>query len=410
MPGGKMSAIEFQTWVEQNPTLALSGIVLLSAVIFVIARSIIARGLIALAARTKTRVDDIAVKHLKPFRIAWLAPLIVIYSFAYLLPEYQTIIERAALFLIVWVSVLTLVSMLSAANEIYESRESFNGVSIQGYLEIAKILIAIVGVIISITLITGESPVVLLTGLGALTAVLLLIFQDTILALVASIQIAANDLIKEGDWIEVPSYGADGDVANISLYAIKIRNFDMTYTVIPTYKIVDVAYKNWRGMKDSGGRRIQRSISVDMVSIKFCDQELLDKLRKIDLIKDTLDQKIFSLDSYRHEHQDHFDSPLDGPQITNIEVFRAYIVAYLKNRPDIHQEGMPFLVRALSPNTTGIPIEVYIFTCTTEWEKYELIQAEIFDHLLAAAPYFDLRVFQEPTGLDFSTFAKGLAS
>jgi miniconductance mechanosensitive channel len=147
-----------------------------------------------------------------------------------------------------------------------------------------------------------------------------------------------------------------------------------------------------------------------MVSIKFCDQELLDKLRKIDLIKDTLDQKIFSLDSYRHEHQDHFDSPLDGPQITNIEVFRAYIVAYLKNRPDIHQEGMPFLVRALSPNTTGIPIEVYIFTCTTEWEKYELIQAEIFDHLLAAAPYFDLRVFQEPTGLDFSTFAKGLAS
>ncbi len=405
-----MSAIEFQTWVEQNPALALSGIILLSVIIFILARSVIARGLVALAARTKTRYDDILVKHLKPFRVAWLAPLVVIYSFAYLLPENRAIIEKAALFLILWVSEFTLISMLNALNEIYESRETFTGVSIQGYLDIAKILIVIVGIIISITLITGESPVVLLTGLGALTAVILLIFQDTILSLVASIQIAANDLIKEGDWIEVPSYGADGDVANISLHTIKIRNFDMTYTVIPTYKIVDVAYKNWRGMKDSGGRRIQRSISVDMVSIKFCDQEMLDKLSKIDLIQDYLEKKIQSLDSYRDEHQDHFDSPLDGPQITNIEVFRAYIVAYLKSRPDIHQDGMPFLVRALSPNPTGIPIEVYIFTRTTEWDKYELTQAEIFDHLLAAAPYFDLRVFQEPTGLDFSAFARGLAS
>lgn len=405
-----MSAVEFQTWVEQNPTLALSGIILLSAVIFVIARSIIARGLVALAMRTKTRYDDIVVKHLKPFRVAWLAPLIVIYSFAYLLPQYRTIIEKAALFLIVWALAFTLVSMLNALNEIYESRKSFTGVSIQSYLDIAKILIVVVGIIISITLITGESPVVLLTGLGALTAVILLIFQDTILSLVASIQIAANDLIKEGDWIEVPSYGADGDVANISLHSIKIRNFDMTYTVIPTYKIVDVAYKNWRGMKESGGRRIQRSVSVDMVSIKFCDREMLDKLRKIDLIQDYLEKKILSLDSYRQEHQDHFDSPLDGPQITNIEVFRAYIVTYLKSRPDIHQDGMPFLVRALSPNPTGIPIEVYIFTKTTEWDQYELIQAEIFDHVLAAAPYFDLRVFQEPTGLDFSAFARGLAS
>jgi len=303
---------------------------------------------------------------------------------------------------------LTLISLLNAVNEIYESSKNFNGVSIQGYLDIAKILFVLSAVILSVAVITGESPWVLITGLGALTAVLLLIFQNTILSLVASIQIVANDLIKEGDWIEVPSFDADGDVVNISLHTIKIRNFDMTYTVIPTYKIVDVAYRNWRGMKESGGRRIQRSLSVDMVSIKFCDPDLLDRLSKIDLVHDFLEEKIEAIESYKKDHIAHYDSPLDGPQITNIEVFRTYITSYLRNRSDIHQKGLPFLVRVLSPNPTGLPIELYIFAKTTQWEVYEAIQAEIFDHLLAAAPNFDLRVFQEPTGLDFSNFAKAV--
>jgi len=283
-------------------------------------------------------------------------------------------------------------------------------VSIQSYLDITKILFILVAIILSISLFSGESPLVLLTGLGALTAVLLLIFQDTILALVASINIAANNLIKEGDWLEVPGYGADGDVVNISLHAIKIQNFDKTFTVIPTHKIVDTAYKNWRGMQESGGRRIQRSVLVDMTSIKFCDEDLLKELRRIDLIQEQLDAKIQALDEYRRAHLQHYDSPLDGPQITNVEDFRAYIEAYLKNRTDIHKDGMPFLVRTLSPTPTGLPIELYIFTRTTQWEEYETIQAEIFDHLLAAAGHFDLRVFQEPTGMDFASFARGLTS
>ncbi|MRR52845.1 MAG: mechanosensitive ion channel, partial [Rhodocyclaceae bacterium] len=322
---------------------------------------------------------------------------------------YQVLISKAALFVILWLAVLTLTGLLSAVNEIYESRPNYNGVSIQGYLDIAKILFVLVGIILSITLATGESPVVLLTGLGALAAVILLIFQNTILSLVASIQIAANDLLKEGDWVEVPSFDADGDVVNINLHTIKIRNFDMTYSVIPTYKIVDVAYRNWRGMQESGGRRIQRSLTVDMVSIKFCDREMLERLRRIDLIDAYLDEKIARLDAYQREHADHFDSPLDGPQLTNIEVFRAYITAYLKTRSDIFTTGdMPFLVRVLSPSPTGLPVELYIFTKTTEWEQYEGIQAAIFDHLLAAAGSFELRVFQEPTGLDFSAFAKAV--
>jgi miniconductance mechanosensitive channel len=404
-----MSAVEFQQWVIQNPVLALGGIFLLSTLFFLIARSVIARGLIYLAARTRTTVDDILVRNLRPFRVAWLAPFLVIYFLAYLLPVYQPILERTALFFILWVSAFTLNATLSALNEIYESSDNFTGVSIQSYLDITKIIVIVIAFILTITLITGESPLVLLTGLGALMAVILLIFQDTLRSLVASIQIVAHDLIKEGDWIEVPSYDADGDVVNISLHTIKIQNFDLTFTVIPTYKIVEVAYKNWRGMTEGGGRRIKRSVNVDMVSIQFCDEKLLKKLRTIDLIQDFLEMRYQRIEEYRLARGDQYDSPLDGPQITNIEVFRAYIVAYLKNRPDVHTSGMPFLIRALSPNPTGLPIELYVFTKTTEWDQYELIQAEIFDHLLAAAAFFGLRVFQEPTGLDFSAFAGGVA-
>jgi miniconductance mechanosensitive channel len=405
-----MESSNFQAWVEQNPVVAVSAILIFSIALFLFTRNILARALIHLASRTKTKVDDILLKHLRPYRISWLAPLMVIYSFAYLLPDYASTIKKLTLFLILWVSVFTISSLIDALNEIYESRPSFTGVSIQSYLDITKILFTLVAIILSISLFSGESPLVLLTGLGALTAVLLLIFQDTILSLVASIQIAAHNLIKEGDWLEVPGYGADGDVVNISLHAIKIQNFDKTFTVIPTYKIVDTAYKNWRGMLESGGRRIQRSVLVDMTSIKFCDEDMLRRLKCIDLIQDYLDAKIHALDEYRSAHLQHYDSPLDGPQITNIEVFRAYITAYLKNRTDIHHDNMPFLVRTLSPNPTGLPIELYIFTRTTQWEEYEAIQAEIFDHLLAAAGHFDLRVFQEPTGMDFASFARGLAN
>lgn len=403
-----MEASDLQTWIAQNTAIALIGLLMLSVLLYIFTRSVIARGLIYLAGRTKNQYDDIIVRHLHPYRLAWMAPLILIYALADYFPAYQFYIEVSSLFLILWLSVVTTISLLSAVNLVYESSKGYSGVSIQGYLDIVKILLVLVGIILSITLITGQSPLMLLTGLGALTAVLLLIFHDTILSIIASIQIVVNDLIKEGDWLEVPSYEADGEVVNITLHAIKIRNADNTYTVIPTYRIVEVAYKNWRGVRESGGRRIQRSLSVDMVSIKFCDESMLEKLRKIDLIHDFLDARIRDIESYVLDNQEQIDSPLDGPQITNIEVFRAYIVAYLRSRQDIHQDGLPFLVRALSPGSSGLPIEVYIYTKTPEWIDYELIQAEIFDHLVAAANYFDLRVFQQPTGLDFSTVARAI--
>jgi miniconductance mechanosensitive channel len=396
--------------LQSNLSFALSAVIILSTILFLFARYVIARGLMGLAARTSSKYDDILLRNLQPYRMAWLAPLAVIYVLAYLFPDYQILVEKAALLFILWLSAVTFNSLLNAINDIYESRPNYNGVSIQSYLDVVKIAAVVVGIILSITLMTDESPIVLLTGLGALAAVLMLIFQNTILSLVASIQIAANDLLKEGDWVEVPSYEADGDVMNINLHTIKIRNFDLTYTIIPTYKIVEVPYRNWRGMTESGGRRIQRSLLVDQISIKFCTEEMLDRLCRIDLVTEYMQEKIANLRSYQQQHHEHYDSPLDGPQITNIEVFRAYITAYLKNRSDIFTEGMPFLVRVLAPTSTGLPVELYVFAKTTEWGTFEMIQAEIFDHLLAAAHNFDLRVFQQPTGLDFSSFASALRS
>jgi miniconductance mechanosensitive channel len=400
-----MITTDIQEWILQNPLLAFGAVVLLSLVIFFIARGIIARGLFYFAKRTETKYDDIIVKNLHPFRAAWLAPLITIYALAYLAPDYQSVIEKSALFLILWVSLITINSLITAVNEIYETRPSFTGVSIQGYLDIVKILVILVGIILSISLITDESPMALLTGLGALTAVLLLIFRDTILSLVASIQITTLDLVKEGDWIEVPSYEADGDVLNMTLHTLKIQNWDKTISVIPTHKMTEVAYKNWRGMTESGGRRIKRSIYIDLASIKFCDQEMIERYKKVDIIREYIDAKLVDIEDEIKAKGIELDSPLDGRQLTNVGTFRAYIDAYLSHNSDIHKESMTFLVRQLAPGPTGLPMEIYVFTKTVDWIKYEGIQGDIFDHLLAAVTYFDLRVFQQPTGKDFATFA-----
>ena len=396
---------DLQAWALQNPWMAAAAALGLALLAFLFTRLVVAHALVTFVARTKTSRDDIFVKHLRPYRVAWIAPLLVIYALAPFFPEQKIIIERTTLLGVLWLTTLTLYSLLNAVNVLYESSKNYRGVSIQGYLDIVKMVFIVAALILTIALVTGQSPWGLLTGLGAITAILLLIFQNTILSLVASIQIVANDLIKEGDWIEVPSYDADGDVVNIGLHTIKVRNFDMTYSVIPTYKIVDVAYKNWRGMAESGTRRIQRAVTVDMLSIKFCDDDLLARLSRIDLIYSFIEERQEALAAYRQHAGADYDSPLDGPQITNVEVFRRYILEYLKRRSDIQQEGVPFLVRSLAPQPTGLSIELYIFAKTIDWAIYEGIQAEIFDHLLAAAPSFELRVFQEPTGLDFKALA-----
>jgi miniconductance mechanosensitive channel len=236
--------------------------------------------------------------------------------------------------------------------------------------------------------------------LGALTAVLLFVFQGTILSLIASIQISVNDLVKEGDRLEVPSYNADGTVLDINLYMVRIQNGDKTISTIPTSKLLETSYRNWRGMQESGGRRIQRSIQLDQTTIHFCTPQMIDRYGRIDLITEYVAGRKKLIDAYRRKNG-RPDSPLDGPQITNMEIFRAYTEAYLRNHPDIHTDKMDLIVRELPPSPSGLPVEVYVFTKMTKWSEYEQIQAEIFDHLLSAAKFFDLRVFQEPTGSDF---------
>lgn len=403
-----MSIEIIQQWIDLNPTLAFGAAILLSIVVFFIARMILGRGLNYIASRTETKYDDIFVKDLHPFRVAWVAPLVVIYPFAYLMPEYEEIIKQLLLFLILWVLILTLNSILSASNKIYESSPSFTGVSILGYLDIVKLLVFIIGLILSIALFTGESPIVLLSGLGAITAVLLLVFRDTILSLVASIQISANDLLKQGDWIEVPSYGADGDVIDMSLHSVKIQNWDKTITVIPTHKFTEVAFKNWRGMQEAGGRRIKRAINIDLHSIRFSTDNMIERWKKIELIRPYLEQKEKEIAAYNKEKGIDSSVTVNGRQLTNIGTFRAYVEAYLKTNKEIHQTGLTFLVRQLAPNPKGLPIEVYSFTKTTDWGVYERIQGDIFDHLLAAAREFDLLVFQEATQIDTIKFVSAL--
>jgi miniconductance mechanosensitive channel len=375
--------------------------VILSAVVFLIARFFIARGLIYVSQRTETKFDDIIVQELRPFRFAWIAPLLLIYYFADLLPEGTEVIRQIALFLILWLSVFTASSLLNAVNSIYECSDYYRGESIQGYLDLGKVALILAAIVVSISLFTGKSPLVLLSGLGVMMALLLLVFRDTILSFVASIQINSGDLVKEGDWIEMPSFDADGSVLNISLHTIKVQNWDKTLTMIPTYKLLDTPYKNWRGMEEAGGRRIKRAVYVDLNSVRFCDRAMLERFRKIDLIADYVGAHLAKSQDAGEEASASSDSPFDLPQVTNIEVFQAYVANYLKNRPDLHQEGMTLLVRQLAPGPEGLPLEIYAFTKTVAWEEYEAIQAEIFDHLVAGMPKFDLQVFQQPTGADF---------
>ncbi len=268
-------------------------------------------------------------------------------------------------------------------------------------MQILKLFTNIFGIIIIIALLTGKSPVYFLSGIGALTAVLMLVFKDTILSFVSSIQISSNDLFKIGDWVEAPQFGADGDVIDIALHSVKIQNWDKTISIIPTHKLVDSSFKNWRGMSDSGGRRIKRSIKIDMNSIKFCDSSMIERFKKFKVISDYINQKQIEINKHNLANNINEEGLINGRSLTNIGTFRAYVEGYLRNHTSIHND-MTFLVRQLAPEADGLPIEIYVFSNDTNWVNYEAVQSNIFDHLLAILSEFDLKIFQNPTGNDFS--------
>ena len=373
----------------------MSIVVFLSWLSYMVAKRILIRLLLSLSAKSKNTFDDLLIKH-KVFRNgAYMVPAVVVYYFLEWFPSFTKPGHKIVYIYILANVIVILDKLLSCGLDIYQTYPISRRKPLKGYFQLIKILLYILGGILIFSLILDKSPWGLLSGIGALTAVLLLVFKDTILSLVAGMQIASNDLLRRGDWIEMPSMGADGDVIEVALHTVKVQNFDKTIVAIPTHKFLDNSFRNWRGMDESGGRRIKRSLLIDQSSVRFCDQAMLEKFQQIDILKDYMTKKEEEIAEHNLRTKASPESPLNGRRLTNLGTFRAYVQEYLSRHPLIHQASMTQLVRQLKPEADhGLPLEIYCFTRTTNWNEYEAIQADIFDHLLAALPEFGLRAYQ----------------
>ena len=384
----------------QNQYLLLVLIIFLGILSYIFTRYLLLNWIFKIFKKTSNNFDDILIKTGFFDRLSYAIPIVIVYVFMDYSSDYPPILYRTVLSLIILAMISSVNAFINSINEFYSNSSLSKRLSIKSYLQVIKLIINILGIIIFIASLIGKSPVYLLSGIGALTAVLMLIFKDTILSFISSVQITSNDLFKVGDWVEAPQFNADGDVIDIALHTIKIQNWDKTITVIPTHKLIDSSFKNWRGMSDSGGRRIKRAIHIDMNSIKFCDDAMISRFSKIDIISEYIDSKRTDIKKY-NQYKNCNNSLLNGRALTNIGTYRKYISSYLENNSNINK-GMTFLVRQLSPNSNGLPLEIYVFSNNTDWIKYEQIQSDIFDHLIASVEQFDLVLFQNPTGNDFN--------
>jgi len=383
-------------------------VLLLSVIANFVAKHFILKWLRYVIVRTETTWDDILLERKVFDKLSHLAPAVVLYSMLPLsLEGYDRLIAFAVngvfIYMII-IGVLVIDSFLNAVLDIYRTLPIAKEVPIKSFIQIVKVAIyCIVGIFI-ISIVFNKTPLYFFSGLGALTAVLLLIFKDAILGFVAGIQLAANKMVAHGDWIEMPKYGADGDVLEVALTTVKVQNWDKTITTIPTYALISESFKNWRGMQQSGGRRIKRSIYIDISTIKFCTDEMIERFSTIRYITDYMEKKKKELAEH-NAAQGLDDTPSTNKrQLTNVGTFRAYVISYLKNHPMINQD-MTFLIRQLAPTEHGLPIEIYVFCTDKVWAHYEAIQSDIFDHILAVVPEFDLKVFQSPAGTDFKEFS-----
>jgi miniconductance mechanosensitive channel len=360
----------------------------------------------------KYQWDEPLVDNRLLYRLSWFVPVLILHlSIDSLLPADSgtyIFLKRMMKVLFVIVAVLSLSALLSAINDIYRIFRKKRPELLKGFVDAGKIAVYALGGIFIVSIISGTSPWGIISVLGGLTAITMLVFKDTILGFAASIQLSSIDMIRVGDWIEMPSYGADGDVISMSIHTVMVQNWDKTITTIPTYALVSNSFKNWRGMSESGGRRIKRSIIIDINTISFCSLELLEKFRNYQLLSDYLDKKDREITTYNAKiKEDGSKSPMNHRRQTNIGIFRAYVIAYLKSNPDL-RDDMTFLVRQLAPTEQGLPLEIYVFSKEQRWAHYEAIQADIFDHLLAALPEFGLRAYQAPSGHDLQEFADSL--
>jgi len=386
--------------------IALILIILLSTVVHLIIRFWIIKLLIKLDERTETEWYAVILKHKLPQRALFLIPLLVIYNGLGLFPDVQSVLSefviRVTAASMVLVGARVFDALLSSFHTLYLMRPVENQTPIKSYIQLGKVVVYVLTGFFIISSLADKSPWYFLSGVGAIMAVILLLFRDTLLSLVASVQLTNNDLIRVGDWISMPQFSADGDVVDIALNTVRVQNFDKTITVIPTHKFLEHSFQNWRGMKESGGRRIKRSLNIDISSIRFLKWSEIEHLSDSHVLKEYINRKMDEVHSYNREHLLRSSSTLtNGRWLTNIGTFRAYIQEYLRNHPQIKTE-MGLMVRQLAPGEHGLPLEIYTFTKTTVWAEYEGIQADVLDHLLSVAPEFGIRVFQQPTGGDFS--------
>ena len=387
------------------PAADLLALLVAAIIVDLVVKQVLIKAVRALARRSSATWDDALVSHNVFGRLVQVVPaLIVLIGLPFVagLPEQGVqLIRSVTLGYMVLMMTLALTAMLCAASAIYEVTPTGKDRPLKGFVQLVQIVVWMLGAVLIVSVVLDRSPLLLLSGFGAMTAILLLVFKDTILSLVANVQLTAQDMVRVGDWIEMPQFGADGDVVDVQLHTVKVQNWDKTITTIPTHRLITDSFRNWRGMSQSGARRIKRAIFVDVSSIRFQTQEEVDHFKRFALLKDYIDDKERELEEYNLGLASEVAAEVNRRRITNIGTFRAYAYNYLKNHPQIHK-SMTLIVRQLAPGPEGLPLEIYCFTNTTAWAVYEDIQSDIFDQLLAIVPEFGLRLYQQPAGSDIA--------
>ncbi|MGB0897920.1 MAG: mechanosensitive ion channel family protein [Psychrobium sp.] len=389
-------------WLDSVILVAI--MLLVSLIVDKIDRRILINLLHRLLGKTAPKTLDLLEKHQALAKIAAVIPLLIISSFspvalsAY--PALSGIVVTVCNITILMKMASFIFALLDVTLDVARERGLNKKLPIKSINQLIKLFVFLVVAVISISTVLGKSPLYFLSGLGAMTAVVLLVFKDTILGFVAGVQLAANQMVSRGDWIEMPKYGADGEVLEVALTTVQVQNWDKTITMIPTYALISDSFKNWRGMEQAGGRRIKRSIRLDVNSIGFMDQSLIEHLQKIDSISDYLVEKQNEINEQNQQLASDLTVNANGRKLTNVGTFRAYLEYYLQNHPMVSQE-MTLIVRQLSADENGLPIELYLFCTDIRWAAYEAIQADLFDHIYAVLPEFNLRAFQSPSGYDW---------
>ncbi|HRO54354.1 MAG TPA: mechanosensitive ion channel family protein [Alicycliphilus sp.] len=396
--------LSLSPWMQA--TIGLACLLLLAYVVQALAQYLLLHTVPRLRERMDVRWARVFWHDQVLRRLARVVPSLVVQAgigaVPHLDPVAFAVIRNLAVALTVLQLVRTLNALLNAILQEQESRPEGARTatrSIKSYVQLGKLALALIGAIVIVAVLIDRSPLILLSGLGAMSAVLMLVFKDTILSFTAGVQLSSNDMLRVGDWIEMPQMGADGAVIDIALHTVKVQNWDKTITTIPTWRLMSESYRNWRGMSESGGRRIKRQLRLDTATVRFLSDADIDRLERIALLAPYLAAKRQAVHSANAALGEGAAVPANLRRLTNIGTFRAYVQAYLQAHPGVHQ-GMTLMVRMLEPTAEGVPLELYCFTATTAWVQYEAIQGDIFDHLLALLPEFDLRLYQSPTGWD----------